>query len=120
MNEESHKRRKNKVKQHKKSSNKWTCVVCNQKHYVKKVFSQGCLAKDLLKFVQSYSMCRKITDEQDSLDQEAALIPTSEAYHVGSNEDNQRKAALIWTEYLDGEEDCNIKQEDEDNYKCFF
>ncbi|KAI9399213.1 hypothetical protein POPTR_002G062800v4 [Populus trichocarpa] len=101
------------VKQKKKSSNKWTCVVCNQKQSVRKVFAQGCLAKDLRKFVQSFNMSRKIADEQDSLDQDAVLIPTSETDHIGLNEDCQRKRRSDWTEYLDAEEEYNIKQEDE-------
>ncbi|KAH8515627.1 hypothetical protein H0E87_004179 [Populus deltoides] len=101
------------VKQKKKSSIKWTCVVCNQKQSVRKVFAQGCMAKDLRKFVQSFNMSRKIADEQDSFDQDAALIPTSETDHIGLNEDCQRKRRSDWTEYLDAEEEYNIKQEDE-------
>ncbi|CAK7346721.1 unnamed protein product [Dovyalis caffra] len=107
------------VKQQKKSSNKWTCVVCNQKQSVRKVFSQGYMAKDLRKFVQSFNMSRKIADEQDYVDQEAALIPTSEADHIGLNEGYQRKRRSDWTEYLDGEEDFNIKQEDEEGIGKF-
>ncbi|KAF9687039.1 hypothetical protein SADUNF_Sadunf02G0052300 [Salix dunnii] len=101
------------VKQKKKSSNKWTCVVCNQKQSVRKVFAQGYMAKDLRKFVQSFNMSRKFADEHDSFDQEAALIPTSETDHIGLNEDCQRKRRSDWTEYLDAGEDYNIKQEDE-------
>lgn len=108
------------VKQKKKSSNKWTCVVCNQKQSVRKVFAQGCLAKDLRKFVQSFNMSRKIADEQDSLDQDAVLIPTSETDHIGLNENCQRKRRSDWTEYLDAEEEYNIKQEDEGTCTCFF
>lgn len=44
------------VKQQKKSGNKWTCVVCNQKQSVRKVFAKGYMAKDLRQFVQSFNM----------------------------------------------------------------
>ncbi|KAJ0086687.1 hypothetical protein Patl1_07969 [Pistacia atlantica] len=48
----------------KKSSNKWTCVVCNQKQSVKKVFAQGFMAKDLRGFVQSFNISRSREQEQ--------------------------------------------------------
>ncbi|XP_044511068.1 MRN complex-interacting protein-like isoform X2 [Mangifera indica] len=52
------------VKQKKKSSNKWTCVVCNQKQSVRKVFAQGFMAKDLRAFVQSFNISRSGETEQ--------------------------------------------------------
>lgn len=104
------------MKQKKKSSNKWTCVVCNQKQSVRKVFAQGYMAKDLRKFVQSFNMSRKFTDEQDSLRLETP-IPTSHSQtyvSIGFEEDQQRKRRTDWSEYLDPEEE-NKKEEDEGN-----
>ncbi|RXH78327.1 hypothetical protein DVH24_001845 [Malus domestica] len=45
------------VKQRNKS-NKWTCVVCNQKQFVRQVFAQGPVVGDLRLFVQSSNMSR--------------------------------------------------------------
>ncbi|KAK9130067.1 hypothetical protein Sjap_010554 [Stephania japonica] len=51
------------VKQKKKSSNKWSCVVCNQKQSVRKIYAQGLQAKDVRKFVQNFNMSRQSLDE---------------------------------------------------------
>ncbi|KAG4157533.1 hypothetical protein ERO13_D02G067900v2 [Gossypium hirsutum] len=103
------------VKQRKKSSNKWTCVVCNQKQSVLKVFAQGPMAKDVRKFVQSFNMTRKFTDQNQLFD------PTSE-YDIdledddGGDLENPKKRHTDWTEYLDSEDHHEHKlvlQEDE-------
>ncbi|KAL4272576.1 hypothetical protein GQ457_13G022690 [Hibiscus cannabinus] len=94
------------VKQRKKSSNKWTCVVCNQKQSVLKVFAQGPMAKDVRKFVQSFNMSRQLTDQNQPFD------PTSE-YDIDFDDDdgghsdlleNPKKRRTDWTEYLDSED----------------
>nr|XP_043614565.1 MRN complex-interacting protein [Erigeron canadensis] len=46
------------VKQRKKSSNKWICVICNEKQSVRKVYSQGSMAKHVRAFVQQFNMSR--------------------------------------------------------------
>ncbi|XP_021771514.1 MRN complex-interacting protein-like [Chenopodium quinoa] len=51
------------VKQQKKSSNKWNCVVCNQKQSVTKIYAQSYQAKDVRSVVQSFNMSRKLEDE---------------------------------------------------------
>ncbi|XP_010428008.1 PREDICTED: UPF0544 protein C5orf45 homolog isoform X2 [Camelina sativa] len=88
------------VKQKKKSSNKWVCVICNQKQSVKKVFAQGFKAKDLRFFVQSFNMSRKVSDE------EALGIVDSEVdvkVEVDDEEvlDVREKKRSDWSEYLD-------------------
>ncbi|GMJ12369.1 hypothetical protein like AT1G71760 [Hibiscus trionum] len=106
------------VKQRKKSSNKWTCVVCNQKQSVLKVFAQGPMAKDVRKFVQSFNMSRKFTDQNQPFD------PTSE-YDIdfedddgggGDHLENPKKRRTDWTEYLDSEDRVEPKSvlQDED------
>ncbi|KAE9454354.1 hypothetical protein C3L33_13760, partial [Rhododendron williamsianum] len=52
------------VKQQKKSSNQWICVVCNEKQSVRKVFAQGFMAKDVPKFVQTFNMFRCQFEQQ--------------------------------------------------------
>ncbi|KAK4859150.1 hypothetical protein QYF36_000326 [Acer negundo] len=58
------------VKQKKKSSNKWTCVVCNQKQSVRKVFAQGYNAKDLRQYVQSFNMSLKDRPHEEQQEEE--------------------------------------------------
>ncbi|CAN0889701.1 hypothetical protein LINGRAHAP2_LOCUS16153 [Linum grandiflorum] len=82
------------AKQKKKSSNKWTCVICNQKQSVIKVFAQSYMAKDIRQFVQSFNMSRKYADEQASpeeheVTQQEPRVPVS------------RKRRVDWSEYLD-------------------
>jgi hypothetical protein len=87
------------VKQKKKSSNKWVCVICNQKQSVKKVFAQGYKAKELRFFVQSFNMSRKVADE------EAHAVGDSfpEVYVEGevNEEVNGTKKRSDWSQYLD-------------------
>ncbi|XP_049391165.1 uncharacterized protein LOC125855487 [Solanum stenotomum] len=90
------------VKQQKKSSNKWTCVVCNQKQSVRKMFAQGYKAKEIRLFVQSFNMSRQFTDQLPVIDRE-------EIETLDIEEQNQSHGSLKrkdWTEYLDPEEDA--------------
>ncbi|KAB2619007.1 hypothetical protein D8674_014876 [Pyrus ussuriensis x Pyrus communis] len=50
------------VKQRNKS-NKWTCVICNQKKSVRQVFAQCPMARDLCFFVQSSNMSRRFAQQ---------------------------------------------------------
>lgn len=78
------------VKQKKKSSNNWICVVCNQKQSVRKVFAQGYKAKDLRLFVQSFNMSRKVADEEKQEVEDGEEIR-------GKNKRSD------WSEYLDSD-----------------
>ncbi|XP_065881257.1 uncharacterized protein [Euphorbia lathyris] len=92
------------VKQKKKSSN-WTCVVCNQKQSVRKVFAQGYMAKDIRKVVQTFNMSRKLADEES--EQNESLIGVTSLSDSVVLEDQQRKKRPDWNEYLDPTEHGN-------------
>ena len=68
-----------------------------------KVFAQGPMAKDLRKFVQSFNMSRKFTDQNQP------FYPTLE-YDINFEDDdggdleNPKKRRTDWTEYLDSED----------------
>ncbi|XP_021902773.1 MRN complex-interacting protein isoform X2 [Carica papaya] len=83
------------VKQRRKSSNKWTCVVCNQKQSVKKVFAQGHVAKDLRLFVQSFNISRKATDCISFNNND------NDNNNTGLAQGSERKRRTDWREYLD-------------------
>lgn len=85
------------VKQQKKSSNKWSCVVCNQKQSVRKVFAQAFMARDVRKFVQNFNMSRQLSDQKESLSEEL------EAFD--SPRDEQKRKRNDWSEYVDDQED---------------
>ncbi|XP_021824112.1 MRN complex-interacting protein [Prunus avium] len=97
------------VKQRKQSSksNKWTCVVCNQKQSVRQVFAQGPMAKDLRLFVQSSNMPRQ---QQQQQQQQPAVASSTSPYKT------QKKRGTDWTEYLDSKDDqgTNLKQEEDE------
>ncbi|KAI3431910.1 uncharacterized protein J3R85_007784 [Psidium guajava] len=102
------------VKQQKKSSNKWTCVVCNQKQSVRKVFAQGFMAKDVRKFVQSFNMSRLSSDLE-------ALDPPLEggggvgAVHDRAGSGDWKKLKRSdWSEYLDVEREMRTEEEVDD------
>ncbi|CAH8359300.1 unnamed protein product [Eruca vesicaria subsp. sativa] len=88
------------VKQKKKSSNNWTCVICNQKQSVRKVFAQGFKAKDLRFFVQSFNMSRKLADEENQA--VADTFPETEADSEVFS-DLRSKKRSDWSEYLDSD-----------------
>ncbi|KEH15389.1 putative MRN complex-interacting protein [Medicago truncatula] len=98
------------VKQKKKSSNKWNCVVCNQKQSLRKVFAQGYKAKDIRTFVQSVNMSRK-SIEQDDQQQwllTGTLNPAQEEYVPGDSDfpadlSNKKKCKTDWSLYLDND-----------------
>ncbi|KAJ9675380.1 hypothetical protein PVL29_024355 [Vitis rotundifolia] len=89
------------VKQQKKNSNKWTCVVCNEKQSVRKVYAQGSMAKDVRKFVQSFNMSLKFIDEEENL---TVMVADGEEAG-GSCSGNGKKRRSDWSEYLDPEEE---------------
>ncbi|XP_009608719.1 uncharacterized protein LOC107809092 isoform X2 [Nicotiana tabacum] len=96
------------VKQQKKSSNKWTCVVCNQKQSVRKVFAQGYKAKDVRLFVQNFNMSRQFTDQLPVVGREE-----TETLEIGEqNQSHRSYKRTDWTEYLDPEENAIENNED--------
>ncbi|KAL8233346.1 hypothetical protein R6Q57_003124 [Mikania cordata] len=75
------------VKQRKKTTNKWNCVVCNEKQSLRKVFSQGFMAKDVRKFVQSFNMSRQFIHQ-----------PHDSQTLVQQQTQNQKRTD--WSEYI--------------------
>ncbi|KAM1686386.1 hypothetical protein FF1_034216 [Malus domestica] len=105
------------VKQRNKS-NKWTCVVCNQKQSVRQVFAQGPMARDVRLFVQSSNMSRQFAhqthdqqqQQQQQRQEQDTLISSDCSYKTEKRRRND------WTQYLDPEDSdrgANMKPEDE-------
>ncbi|KAG9153114.1 hypothetical protein Leryth_012371 [Lithospermum erythrorhizon] len=102
------------VKQQKKSSNKWTCVVCNQKQSVTKIYARAFMAKDVRYFVQSFNMSRLAADQQ---------IANNMNSNVAQSDGNQtvevrQKKRTDWSEFIDNEDDNSIEN-DEDKGNAF-
>ncbi|KAF3447376.1 hypothetical protein FNV43_RR12562 [Rhamnella rubrinervis] len=102
----------------KSSSNKWTCVVCNQKQSVRKVFAQGPMAKHLRSFVQSFNMSRQsqqrftIDDDDDEDDRITQLTkkprtdwsdyldrPNDDSHTNNNIDEDENDVASKWSEY---------------------
>ncbi|XP_073051558.1 uncharacterized protein [Primulina eburnea] len=90
------------VKQAKKSSNKWVCVVCNQKQSVLRVFAEGLMAKNIRQFVQKFNMSRQLSDRKESALEEGEDIFEEEGFSVM---ENQNKKRSDWTEYVEYDQD---------------
>ncbi|KAI3757453.1 hypothetical protein L6452_04990 [Arctium lappa] len=96
------------VKQRKKTSNKWSCVICNEKQSVRKVFSQGSMAKDVRKFVQSFNMSRQFVEQQQELPEEALVQEQIES--------QPNKKRTDWSEYIDSDiNDVGISDDEGDS-----
>ncbi|KAJ3695031.1 hypothetical protein LUZ60_000408 [Juncus effusus] len=90
------------VKQQKKSSNKWVCVVCNLKQSVLKVHARGPMARDLRCFVQEFNMSR-MAKENFRSDGSDSFPPGSEDSRAATSVERERgeKKRMDWSEYLD-------------------
>ncbi|KAK4390061.1 hypothetical protein Sango_2069400 [Sesamum angolense] len=95
------------VKQEKKSSKRWSCVVCNEKQSVRKVFAQGSMAKDVRHFVQNFNMSRQLSDQKQFLLEEIETIDSP------TDDQKRTKKRSDWTEYVDDQEEhCTKYDED--------
>lgn len=98
------------VKQQKKSSNKWICVVCNEKQSVRKVFAQASMARDVRKFVQNFNMSRGQLSDHQTRDLQTSDSPS----HQHKNKIVKRND---WSEYVDDDDDdhqdqfCHIEEQ---------
>lgn len=107
------------MKQKKKSSNKWVCVICNQKQSVKKVFAQGYKAKELRFFVQSFNMSRKVAEEKEQY--VAYTFSESEVdFDEEASDVCGKKKRSDWSEYLDSDSlndvgRLNVEEEGEED-----
>ncbi|KAL2455983.1 MRN complex-interacting protein [Forsythia ovata] len=107
------------VKQKKKSGNKWTCVVCQEKQSVRKVFAQGFMAKDVRKFVQNFNMSRQLAEQKPEAKLFTENYDEEENKQIGeignqfqSNE-GKKKKKTDWSEYVDYEENSGKLEKDE-------
>ncbi|RZC64805.1 hypothetical protein C5167_008488 [Papaver somniferum] len=96
------------VKQKKKSSNKWNCVVCNEKQSVRKVFYEAILAKDVRLFVQDFNMSRQFDDQNNK----QTLIEAAIGNYDNQSSQNNGNGCLAkrrndWSEYLEPEIESN-------------
>ena len=84
-----------KQQQKKKSSNKWVCVVCNQRQSVLRVHARGYRAADLRRFVQDANMSRGRRE----------FAPLAEAAAAAAEEERdeipREERRMDWSEYLD-------------------
>ncbi|KAJ1689431.1 hypothetical protein LUZ63_013586 [Rhynchospora breviuscula] len=94
------------VKQQKKSSNKWACVVCNLRQSICRVYARGPMAHDLRKFVQEFNMSRMEIGQSDSTD----LSPSPSELPI---EACQSKKRMDWSEYLDSVEETEAGENEE-------
>uniref|UniRef100_A0A7C8YBT2 MRN complex-interacting protein N-terminal domain-containing protein n=1 Tax=Opuntia streptacantha TaxID=393608 RepID=A0A7C8YBT2_OPUST len=94
------------VKQQKKSSNKWNCVICNQKQSVKKIYAEGYQAKEIRLFVQSFNMSRKDADEIAAIECETSSVGHFVEHLEGVRVQDEHKAKKRsdWSEYIENEE----------------
>ncbi|BAU01829.1 hypothetical protein LR48_Vigan10g186700 [Vigna angularis] len=95
------------VKQKKKSSNKWSCAICNQKQSVRRVFAQGFMATDVRKFVQDFNMSRKSFDDGE-LPLAGTLDP---APGISDGEVSRQKKRNDWSAYLDQEDHHTLEEQ---------
>ncbi|GLT71762.1 hypothetical protein SLA2020_437580 [Shorea laevis] len=99
------------VRQKSKSVSKWSCVVCNQRQSLRKVFAQGFMAKDLRRFVQSFNMSRNLSDHSQT-------PPPHSKYEEEDIADDrflfkdQNKRRSDWSEYLDSEDHDRVEEEE--------
>ncbi|XP_062219715.1 uncharacterized protein LOC133919346 isoform X2 [Phragmites australis] len=83
-----------KQQQQKKSSNKWVCVVCNQRQSVLRVHARGYRAADLRRFVQDANMSRGRREF-------APLAEAAAAAEEERDEIPRGERRMDWSEYLD-------------------
>jgi hypothetical protein len=97
------------VRQKSKSVGKWSCVVCNQRQSLRKVFAQGFMAKDLRRFVQSFNMSRDLSDHLQT-----PLPHSTDEEDIADDRfqcNNRSKRRSDWSEYLDSEDHDRVKEE---------
>ncbi|CAO2178493.1 unnamed protein product [Urochloa humidicola] len=87
------------VKQEKKSSNKWVCVVCNQRQSVLRVHARGYRAADLRRFVQDANLARGRREYAPLMESEPDWDPA--AVEKQGGEFPTEKKRTDWSEYLD-------------------
>ncbi|KAG0499891.1 hypothetical protein HPP92_004582 [Vanilla planifolia] len=90
------------IKQQKKSSNKWTCAICNQKQSMRRIHGRSYLARDLRHFVQEFNLSRMRLESDAG---QPFLSPPTEECRIGAEDKGEcpSKRRMDWSEYLDHE-----------------
>lgn len=106
------------AKQQKKSNNKWSCAICNEKQSLQKIFARSTAAKDIRKFVQDFNMSRHLKDAQamhnvitGPEEEIADLNSWEDGAEIIQEEENsfiQDRQQSKWAEYLVSEQDNSI------------
>ncbi|XP_020255382.1 MRN complex-interacting protein [Asparagus officinalis] len=103
------------VKQQKKSSNKWVCVICGEKQSVRQIHARGYKAKDVRGFVQGFNSSRSAAGGGGGSEGSGWMSPLrpeiSERLEGGGE-----KKRRDWSEYLDVEE--REEEEKEEGGEC--
>ncbi|OEL15057.1 hypothetical protein BAE44_0023924 [Dichanthelium oligosanthes] len=87
------------VKQEKKSSNKWVCVVCNHRQSVLRVHARGYRAAELRRFVQDANLARGRREFAPLAEPDEGWDPA--AVEKQGDEFPTEKKRTDWSEYLD-------------------
>ncbi|WVZ69071.1 hypothetical protein U9M48_017921 [Paspalum notatum var. saurae] len=87
------------VKQQKKSSNKWVCVVCNQRQSVLRVHARAYRAADVRRFVQDANLTRGRREFAPLAEPQVGWDPA--AIEEQGEELPMAKRRTDWSEYLD-------------------
>ncbi|KAK3161761.1 hypothetical protein QOZ80_1BG0081080 [Eleusine coracana subsp. coracana] len=88
------------VKPQKKSSNKWVCVVCNQRQSVLRIYARGYRAVDIRRFVQEANLSRGRREVMPEPEEEWGLAASAEQQQQ-QDEFSREKKRTDWSEYLD-------------------
>lgn len=106
------------AKQQKKSNNKWSCSICNEKQSFQKIFARSTAAKDIRKFVQDFNMSRQLKDAQamhnlmSGPEEEIADINNwGDGAEILQERDNsfvQERQQSKWVEYLESQQENSM------------
>lgn len=106
------------MKQAKKSSNKWVCVVCNQKQSIRRVFAEGFMAKNIRQYVQKFNMSRQSSDQKELPLEEGDDTFEEEGF---SAKEDQEKKRTDWAEYVEyDQDDCSKRFEKCECKRCLY
>ncbi|GLJ36804.1 hypothetical protein SUGI_0742390 [Cryptomeria japonica] len=94
-----------------KKNNKWSCVICNEKQSVKRIFARSSVAKDIRKFVQDFNMSIHLHRTQAMAH---SLMNCPQEEEENKIEETSIASGNKWSDYLEGE-DQNTIASDNDN-----
>lgn len=108
------------AKQQKKSNNKWSCAICNEKQSFQRIFARSTAAKDIRKFVQDFNMSRHLKDAEamhnviSGPEEEITDINSwgdgAEIIQEEGNSFGRERQQSKWAEYLVSEQENSIPE----------